>query len=123
MDEDSGVLLLGDIRDVFNSRPGTDRLGSALIVAELVEKPDGHWSDWRGPHGRQTPHRLSQGGLAHILAPFGIRPKTIWPARRGALEKSVKGYHRSHFERAWAAYCDEAGTSAQGTNIRYLHNI
>jgi hypothetical protein len=41
-----------------------------------------------------------------MLAPFKIRPRTIWP-RVGTGEKSVKGYLRSQFEQAWASYCDD----------------
>ena len=53
-----------------------------------------------------------------MLAPFGIRPKTIWPPRRGSTDKSVKGYYRAAFEAAWASYCD--GTPAQRSNITVL---
>jgi hypothetical protein len=109
-DEDLSVLLLADIRDIFDRHPTVDRLPSAVIVAELVELADGRWSEWRGPRDDRMPRKLTQGGLALMLAPFGIRPKTIWPAHRGATDKSVKGYRREQFEAAWASYCD--GTPA-----------
>ena len=117
-DEDLSVLLLTDIRDIFDRHPTVDRMSSAVIVAELVELADGRWSEWRGLRNDQIPRKLSQGGLALMLAPFGIRPKTIWPPHRGATDKSEKGYRREQFELAWASYCD--GTPAQRRNIRHL---
>src|ERR1700730_2731674 len=77
LDEDLSVLLLADIRDIFDRHPTVDRLSSAVIVAELLELADGLWSEWRGLRNDQMPRKLSQGGLALMLAPFGIRPKTI----------------------------------------------
>jgi hypothetical protein len=117
-DEDFGVMLLSDIRDVFDRRPTVDRLASAVLVADLIEMPHGLWSEWRGPRDDQTPRKLSQGEMARMLSPFGIRPKTIWPPRRGTRGRSAKGYHRTQFEAAWASYCD--GTPAQHSNVRNL---
>ena len=88
-DEDLGVRLLEDIRDLFDLRPGIDRLTSAAMVDGLLELPDGLWSEWRGPQDNQVPHRMSQGGLATMLAPFGIRSRTIWP-RDGSGGKSAR---------------------------------
>ena len=116
------MLLLADIRDVFNRHAAADRLSSAVIVSELVDTLEGLWSEWRGPRGDQLPRKLSQGGLALMLAPFNIRPRTIWPPRRGTADKSVKGYYRTAFEAAWASYCDGDGTPSHGSNIRYLRN-
>jgi hypothetical protein len=121
LDEDLSVRLLGDIRGIFDRRPRIDRLPSAAIVAELVDLADGRWSEWRGLQDDRMPRRLTQGGLALTLAPFGIRPKTIWPPHRGATDKSEKGYRREQFERAWASYCD--GTPAQRSNIRHLCDV
>ena len=115
-DEDPGVSLLTDIREIFVG----DRMTSADIVARLGDLPEGLWSEWRGPKEDQIPHRLTAGALALMLAAFGIRPKTIWPkGPRGANVKSSKGYHRGQFVTAWASYCD--GTPAQPDNVRSLH--
>lgn len=118
-DEDLGVVLLEDIREIFDHRPLVDRLASATIVAELTAMPDAPWSEWRGLRGDQAPRPLSQAQLAGVLSPFGIRPKTIWPARRSAAVKSSKGYLREQFEEAWASYCT-AGTASQRNNVSYL---
>ena len=117
-DEDLAVTLLEDVRTIFDRQPAIDRLTSALIVAELNEMTDAAWSEWRGPRGDQSPRRLSQGQLALMLAPFGVRPRTIWPVRRAAGDKSAKGYFRRDFESPWASYC--AGTPARGGNIRLV---
>jgi Protein of unknown function (DUF3631) len=89
LDEDLSVRLLTDVRDIFDRHPTVDRLSSAVIVGELVELADGAWSEWRGLRNDQMPRKLSQGGLALMLAPFAIRPQTIWPARRGAGDRSA----------------------------------
>jgi hypothetical protein len=118
-DEDPAVTLLSDIRDTFYRHPTADRLATAVIIAELVDLPSGLWSEWRGPRDDQVARKLTPAGLARMLEPFGIRPKTIWPPRRGTTEKSAKGYHRHDFEAAWASYCDS--TTSQRSNVRYLH--
>ena len=120
-EEDLAVTLLGDIRNVFDAHPAVDRLASALIVSDLIERPDGRWAEWRGLNGNQAARKLTQSALAAVLRLFSIQPRTIWPPRRGTHDRSAKGYFRRQFEEAWASYCDETGTPAQRNNIRYLH--
>ena len=120
-DEDAAVILLNDIRLVFNDHD-VDRLTSATLVEELVGMDDSMWSEWRGRHDDQQPRQLSQGELARLLAPFGIRPKSIWPRRRRQGTKSSKGYTRVQFEHAWAAFCDSAGTPAQTSESSRLRH-
>jgi len=117
-DDDPGVILLRDIRALFDGRQ-VDRLASAAIV-ETLNGLDGLWTEWRGIEDDQQPHRLSQGELARLLAAFGIRPGTIWPIPRGPQTRSLKGYYRSQFEAAWRSYCSD-GTPSQPSNLRYLH--
>jgi hypothetical protein len=78
-DEDPGVTLLADIRIVFQAR---DRIASAALVEALTGLDDGRWNEWRGPKDDRPPRKLTQGELSHLLRPFGIVPKTIWPGRR-----------------------------------------
>ena len=118
-DEDAAIVLLADIRTIFNDL-GIDRISSAKLVAELVGMDDALWADWRGLRDDQQPRRLSQGALAQLLAPFGIRPRTIWPRRRNQKTKSRKGYLRSQFTRAWQSYCDSAGTPSRSSNVNQL---
>ena len=56
-----------------------------------------------------------------MLRPLGIYTHSIWPlGPRKPGNSSAKGYYRSDFEAAWAAYCDQDGTSAQFAPIRQL---
>ena len=115
--------LLHDIRSIFDQR-GIERLFSEVLVAALNDLDDSMWCEWRGPHGDQQPRRLSQGGLAQMLAPFSIRPRTIWPLHRSPDSKSRKGYLRSQFESAWSAYCDASdGTASQSSTVRGLRRV
>jgi hypothetical protein len=70
-DEDAAVVLLRDIRDIFDGRR-VDRLPSKAIVDRLNNADDAMWSEWRGIHGNQQPRKLSQGELAKLLEPQRI---------------------------------------------------
>ena len=96
-DEDAGVTLLADIRIIF-SVCGVDRIASLALVEALRGLDDGRWNDWRGRNDDRSPRKLTQGELSRLLRPFGIRPKTIWPARRQPGDRSAKGYLRVDFE-------------------------
>jgi Protein of unknown function (DUF3631) len=127
-DEDPALLLLMDIRGIFDAS-GLDRITSAELLARLHALPDGIWLEWRGPNDDQLPHKLTANELARMLGGsrfgggFGIRPRTVWP-RGGRNERgpSAKGYYRKDFEVAWAAYCP-GGTPAHrptALNIRKI---
>jgi hypothetical protein len=116
--EDPGVVLLQDVRYIFDAR-GVDRMFSAVLVDALNTLEDSLWSEWRGLRGDQQPRRLSPAELARLLAPFRIRPRSIWPVRRASDVSSKKGYLRSQFEAGWRSYCGD-GTPAQPRPIRYF---
>ena len=118
LDEDPSVILLSDIRAVFDTL-GADRIASAALVEALLAL-DSLWHDWRGLRDDRPARKLSQSELARLLRPFGIRPHSIWPAPRPPDAKSGKGYKREQFEAAWAAYCPPAGTPAQSSKIIHL---
>ena len=103
-DEDPGVVLLTDIRTVFRALE-VDRIASSALVEALTGLDEGLWHEWRGPNDDRPPRNLTQGELSQLLRPFGIRPKTIWPARRRLGDRSSRGYSRSQFEAAWRCYC------------------
>jgi hypothetical protein len=105
-DEDVAVTLLLHIREVFDARP-VDRIASKLLIDHLLEHNE-MWSEFRGVHGNENPRKLTQGALAALLRPFGIRPRKFWPPHRDATTKSYRGYFRSDFEAAWRSYCDAA---------------
>ena len=99
LDEDPGVILLTDIRSVFDAL-GVDRLTSAALVEALLALEDSLWHDWRGLRDDRPARKLSQSELARLLRPFSIRPHVIWPANRMPGDKSYRGYLRSKFESA-----------------------
>ena len=57
-DEDAAVVLLRDIRDIFEGR-GVDRLASKTIVDHLNGADDAMWPEWRGIHGNQQPRKVN----------------------------------------------------------------
>jgi Protein of unknown function (DUF3631) len=121
-DEDAAVILLRDIRDIFDGR-GADRLPSKIIVDHLNGADDAMWSEWRGIHGHQQPRKLSQGELAKLLDPFQIRPRTVRILSQVSSKPTAKGYYRAQFEAAWRSYCTNDVTPSQPRNIRYLQRV
>src|SRR5262245_7254639 len=119
LDEDPGVILLTNIHSVFDAL-GVDRLTSAALVEALLALEDSLWHDWRGLRDDRPARKLSQSELARLLRPFSIRPHVIWPANRMPGDKSFRGYLRSKFESAWAAYCFSPVTPSQASNDIHL---
>jgi Protein of unknown function (DUF3631) len=117
-DADVRILLLGDIRKVFDAQ-AVDRLPGKVLLGAL-HALDADWNEFHGVRGDQQPHRLKDTELAAMLREFRIRPSNIWPPNRTADSKSAKGYRRAQFEDAWRGYCGDDGTTAQANNIRSL---
>jgi hypothetical protein len=125
-DEDPALLLLIDIRVIFDTL-GVDRIASAELLERLHALEDGIWLEWRGPNDDQQPHKLTPNELARILGGsrlgggFGIRPHTIWPlGGRNERGFSSKGYYRKDFESAWAAYCPGGTPAHRHTDLRIV---
>lgn len=118
-DEDPGVTLLIDIRNIFQTL-GIDRIPSSALVDALTTVDHGIWHEWRGLRDDRQPRKLTQSELSRLLRPFGIRPKTIWKAQRRPGDTSSRGYTRSQFEAAWAAYCPMADTPTHPSKITKL---
>jgi putative DNA primase/helicase len=117
--ESKGVLLLADLRELFDREGDRTTVGGNLfdrdvgkvlfteeIIAELANREDRPWPEWKG--GKPINARQ----LASLLKPFGISPNTV---RRG--EKTAKGYSRQSFEDAFARYLlTESVTASQPPN-------
>jgi len=88
---DSGEILLGDLRDLFDRHKATS-LPTKVILDELNDMDNRSWGTW-GVKG------LGPQNLSKLLEPFGIGPDR-W--RIGKQE--VRGYHRTSFTEAWARY-------------------
>jgi hypothetical protein len=90
------VQLLADLRALFDERK-TDRLASEAIIEHLTKLEDRPWAQWH----RGKP--LTAVGLARLLHPFGVQPKTI----RGR-DTTFKGYMRAECEDAFSRYLPES---------------
>jgi hypothetical protein len=112
-DEDQSVVLLRDIRSVFD-RLGCEAIFSDDLVAALLALDEAPWSEWRGLTDDRPARPLTKNLLADLLRPFASS-RSIWIG-----SKSLKGYRRPQFEAAWAAYCVGGQTSGRQTPIRAI---
>jgi hypothetical protein len=94
--ESLGVRLLRDIKGVFD-KVRAKRLRTAEILTELNKRDDAPWGSLRG-------EALDGRGLARLLKPYSIGPKTLREA-----EQTFKGYERADFEDAWSRYLPRPG--------------
>jgi hypothetical protein len=115
-DEDPAVVLLRDIRTVFETL-GVDRISVDALVAALIELDNSWWAEWTGRRDDRPPHKLTRGEMLQLLRPFRIRAKTVWPLNRQPGDKSFRGFLRDWFEPAWTSYCSDTDTSTQASKI------
>lgn len=90
--EVAGVLLLADLRELFDAEDAP-ALFTDDLVRKLRERDERPWADWRNDKpltGRQ---------MAFLLRPFDVRPAQV---RIGS--RSSKGYRREAFEDAFSRY-------------------
>jgi len=90
-DDDIGVQLLADLRGIFG---GEAHASTEALLAGLNAMADRPWPEWS--HGKP----LTARGLARLLKPFGIGPKTV----RLSPTNTPKGYDRADFEDAFSRY-------------------
>lgn len=90
--ESDGTMLLEDLRGLFN-----ETMHPALFTSEILNRlcdmEHRPWPEWRD--GKP----LTATGLAKLLKPFGVSPRTV---RRG--DATGKGYNRADLEDAFARY-------------------
>lgn len=86
------VQLLSDIRQIFQEKEA-ERLFSSEIIEALNAMEDRPWPEWR----RGLP--LTPAGLARLLQPFDLKPKTL---RIDAERK--KGYELEDFSDSFSRY-------------------
>jgi hypothetical protein len=112
-EEYPAVTLLRDVRDIFNSE-FADRMTSAEIVGHLHQIEASPWMDWSGTNNDQQAKPITQSGVAKLLRPFKIKPRSAWPKGKPRSEsKSARYYFRDDFEKAWSRYGDQAAPSSQ----------
>jgi len=88
-------LLLKDICNIIHDGDfgSKDRIKTADVTGKLHSIDESPWSNYN--FGRP----LDGSGLARLLRPYGIRPKTI------RFDKETdKGYYKSDFEDAFKRY-------------------
>jgi hypothetical protein len=103
-DDSLGVLLLADVKAVFDGA-GADRLSSAVLVAALNDLAESPWSEWNKGKG------LTQNRLAALLRRFEVRSRTV----RLDDETTPKGYLREQFADGWNRYLAPAPPSGNAT--------
>lgn len=92
-DDSIPTQLIADIKAVFEAQ-GVERISSEDLVRELIDMEDRPWPEYRD--GRQ----ITKTGVARILKPFGVRPKTI----RLNTGKLLKGYQLDWFAEIFKTY-------------------
>jgi hypothetical protein len=91
-----GVLLLRDLKKVFDGHAGDDvRLHTDTIITELCQVPESPWPTIR----KGEP--IDDRGLSSRLRKYGISSKS---QRVGAAV--FKGYSKAQFTDAWKRYVD-----------------
>jgi hypothetical protein len=114
VEEDPAVMLLRDTRDAFKGY-FDDRMTSAELIERLHQVETSPWMEWRGSHNDLPARPLTQQGLADLLRPFKIRPRTAWPKGQPRKQtKSAKNYFLADFEDAWERYCKDPDTEPSG---------
>ncbi len=125
LDSDVALLLLADVRDIFDGEMildkegapvvdlftrepqrtgGTDRIATKALLERLCALEERPWNAWG-----KAKKPMTDMGLAKLLRPYGIRSGTI----RLADDVTLKGYHRHAFEDAFARYLPDSGVSSR----------
>jgi hypothetical protein len=107
--ENPAVLLLWDIRRVFEARGpvgyAADELGKVTglwtedLLTALHQLPDAHWDEFGLDEG-MAPKKLGRKDLLRLLHTKYIRTRDVWK-RVGDKRVSRKGFYRKDFERVW----------------------
>ena len=100
----AGVLLLGDLRGLFDREP-SGVLFTRDILTALHADETRPWPEWK--NGKPITDRQ----LAALLKPYNIKPKTV---RRG--DQTDKGYRLEWFEDAFARYLPSLSVTASQAN-------
>lgn len=86
-----GIVLLRDLRMIFEQRDATS---SADLIEQLTALEESPWGDLRGKP-------LDVRGLSRRLAKYNVRPVQVW-----VDGKNVRGYKREDLADAWARYLE-----------------
>lgn len=95
-DQSHGVQLLRDIAGIFSSTKNV-KLSSQELTEQLNQIETSPWAEFS--HGKP----LTKNGLAKLLKPFGIQPRTI----RVDAQSTPRGYRLGLFVDAFQRYLPE----------------
>jgi hypothetical protein len=95
-DDTAGLMLLVDIRSVFESK-AVDRITTKDLLGSLIEMEERPWSTWS--RGRE----LTARQLGRLLDSFAIKSKDI----RQPDARNLKGYELGDFADAFKRYAPE----------------
>jgi hypothetical protein len=83
-DTGTGTLLLAHVREAFTilDEDGQvtghhDELSTVALLAALVDRDDGPWGGWWGNDVEADRTKGPASRLAHLLKPFGIKPRQL----------------------------------------------
>lgn len=95
-EDEDGIVALQDLLDVF-ARDRADRAPSAAVVEAMNAREDRPWGG-----------TMTQGRLARLLRPFGIRPQPIWSPHPDGRMGTVRGYILADCHDAFRRYLGRA---------------
>jgi hypothetical protein len=88
-DDNAGVTLLTDLRDIFDDWTGDPWIPTVTLLESLQGIESSPWSEWR--QGKP----LTARGMARLLDPFGVKPDRT---------RVMRGYARVEFADAWSRF-------------------
>ena len=105
-----GLLLLADIRDVFEETDAL-RLATADLILDLARREESPWGEWWVDPKTATPKQGAPRALARLLRPHGIRSAKV---RIG--ERTAQGYKLEDFVDAWERFLPPRPGGTSGTS-------
>jgi hypothetical protein len=103
-----GVLLLGDIRAVFEKRQA-ERLATSDLIRALADFEESPWGEWWLDKDDE-PLRSAFRRLAQLLRPFGVRSRDV------RTNGAKKGYKREDFLDAWERFLPPRPSATSATS-------
>jgi Protein of unknown function (DUF3631) len=106
-DESLSIRLLSDIHDVFE-RSDSDSIRTSALIDELAAIEEAAWGDWFGK-------RISAQALSRLLRPYGIKTMPVYLQNEA---KTVRGYKRDQFAKAWERYLPSSESVRSVRSVR-----
>jgi hypothetical protein len=100
-EEDYGIRLLHDVRQVFADWASSGRISTKTLIEKLAKDLESPWARW-WDHEYDKLEKGAPQRLAKQLRPFGIRSTTI--RNNDAAGSTYKGYYAQDFADVWRRY-------------------